>query len=166
MVVRSPRLGKREVITTKSQIKLGTVFGVELGLHYSWLVIALLITFSLFCPKLRQYLASPGSFQVLLIWQFMPRHRIGAHSVLDANVKPGKTALVVMSRHASRQKLAREFGATDIVTERGDEGVAHIKELTKGSGGSGLFLSRQRPICAASDSTFAANALNERAGNI
>jgi Zn-dependent protease/predicted transcriptional regulator len=31
----------------KSQIKLGTVFGVELGLHYSWLVIALLITFSL-----------------------------------------------------------------------------------------------------------------------
>jgi hypothetical protein len=47
MVVRSTRLGKREVITTKSQIKLGTVFGVELGLHYSWLVIALLITFSL-----------------------------------------------------------------------------------------------------------------------
>jgi len=31
----------------KSQIKLGTIFGVELGLHYSWLVIALLITFSL-----------------------------------------------------------------------------------------------------------------------
>lgn len=31
----------------KSQIKVGTVFGVELGLHYSWLVIALLITFSL-----------------------------------------------------------------------------------------------------------------------
>jgi len=31
----------------KSQIKLGAVFGVELGLHYSWLVIALLITFSL-----------------------------------------------------------------------------------------------------------------------
>jgi Zn-dependent protease/predicted transcriptional regulator len=31
----------------KSQIKLGTIFGVELGLHYSWIVIALLITFSL-----------------------------------------------------------------------------------------------------------------------
>ena len=31
----------------KSQIKLGTIFGVELGLHYSWLVIALLIIFSL-----------------------------------------------------------------------------------------------------------------------
>src|SRR2546426_10863643 len=74
-----------------------------------------------------------------------------------ANVKPGKTVVVVgdgavgllgvlsskqmgaqriiaMSRHASRQKLAREFGATDIVTERGDEGVARIKELTSGIG--------------------------------
>src|SRR6266851_1882448 len=72
-----------------------------------------------------------------------------------ANVKPGKTVAVVgdgavgllgvlsakqmgaeriiaMSRHESRQKLAREFGATDIVTERGDEGVERIKELTKG----------------------------------
>ena len=39
-----------------------------------------------------------------------------------------------MSRHESRQKLAREFGATDIVTERGDEGVARIKELTGGLG--------------------------------
>ncbi len=39
-----------------------------------------------------------------------------------------------MSRHASRQKLALEFGATDIVTERGDAGVAKIKELTDGLG--------------------------------
>ena len=39
-----------------------------------------------------------------------------------------------MSRHDSRQKLAREFGATDIVAERGDEGVARIKELTDGIG--------------------------------
>jgi threonine dehydrogenase-like Zn-dependent dehydrogenase len=39
-----------------------------------------------------------------------------------------------MSRHAARQQLAREFGATDIVTERGDEGVAKIKELTDGLG--------------------------------
>ena len=36
--------------------------------------------------------------------------------------------IIAMSRHASRQKLAREFGATDIVTERGDEGIARIKE--------------------------------------
>lgn len=39
-----------------------------------------------------------------------------------------------MSRHADRQALAREFGATDIVEERGDEGVAKIKELTDGLG--------------------------------
>ena len=39
-----------------------------------------------------------------------------------------------MSRHPSRQKLAREFGATEIVTERGDEGVTRIKDLTKGIG--------------------------------
>ncbi|WP_238413045.1 zinc-binding dehydrogenase [Saccharothrix deserti] len=39
-----------------------------------------------------------------------------------------------MSRHEPRQKLAWEYGATDIVTERGDEGVAKIKELTGGLG--------------------------------
>jgi len=39
-----------------------------------------------------------------------------------------------MSRHQPRQQLAIEFGATDIVTERGDEGVARIKELTGGLG--------------------------------
>ena len=46
----------------------------------------------------------------------------------------GAERIIVMSRHAKRQKLAREFGATDIVTERGDEGVARIKDLTKGIG--------------------------------
>jgi threonine dehydrogenase-like Zn-dependent dehydrogenase len=74
-----------------------------------------------------------------------------------ANVQPGKTVAVVgdgavglcaviaakqmgaeriisMSRHETRQQLAREFGATDIVTERGDEGVARIKEMTDGLG--------------------------------
>ena len=39
-----------------------------------------------------------------------------------------------MSRHEPRQQLALEFGATDIVTERGDEGVAAIKDLTDGLG--------------------------------
>ena len=39
-----------------------------------------------------------------------------------------------MSRHEPRQRLALEFGATDIVTERGDDGVAKIKELTGGLG--------------------------------
>jgi threonine dehydrogenase-like Zn-dependent dehydrogenase len=45
----------------------------------------------------------------------------------------GAERIIAMSRHESRQRLAREFGATDIVTERGDEGVARIKELTKES---------------------------------
>src|SRR5436309_9134323 len=74
-----------------------------------------------------------------------------------ANVKPGKTVavvgdgavgllgalsatrmgagrIIVMSRHSTRQKVAVEFGATDLVTERGDEGVARIKDLTNGIG--------------------------------
>ena len=46
----------------------------------------------------------------------------------------GAGRIIAMSRHAARQKLAREFGATDIVTERGDEGIARIKDLTKGVG--------------------------------
>jgi threonine dehydrogenase-like Zn-dependent dehydrogenase len=46
----------------------------------------------------------------------------------------GAERIIVMSRHADRQKLALEFGATDIVTERGDEGVAKIKDLTNGLG--------------------------------
>ena len=46
----------------------------------------------------------------------------------------GAERIIAMSRHEPRQELAREFGATDIVTERGDEGVARIKELTGGLG--------------------------------
>jgi threonine dehydrogenase-like Zn-dependent dehydrogenase len=44
-----------------------------------------------------------------------------------------------MSRHQTRQKLAKEFGATDIVNERGDGGVARIKELTKGIGADSVL---------------------------
>jgi threonine dehydrogenase-like Zn-dependent dehydrogenase len=81
----------------------------------------------------------------------------GWFAAVAAEVRPGKTVAVVgdgavgllgilaakqlgaeriiaMSRHADRQALAREFGATDIVEERGDEGVARIKELTDGLG--------------------------------
>jgi threonine dehydrogenase-like Zn-dependent dehydrogenase len=46
----------------------------------------------------------------------------------------GAERIIVMSRHESRQRLAREFGATDIVEERGDQGVERIKELTDGLG--------------------------------
>ena len=58
---------------------------------------------------------------------------VGLLAVLSAR-QMGAERIIVMSRHAPRQKLAREFGATDIVTERGDEGVARILELTKGVG--------------------------------
>jgi threonine dehydrogenase-like Zn-dependent dehydrogenase len=51
----------------------------------------------------------------------------------------GAERIIEMSSHESRQKLAREFGATDIVIERGDEGVAHIKELTNGIGADAVL---------------------------
>ena len=56
-----------------------------------------------------------------------------AHGLLAAK-ELGAERIIAMSRHADRQALAREFGATDIVEERGDEGVARIKELTDGLG--------------------------------
>ena len=86
----------------------------------------------------------------------------GWFAAVAADVQPGKTAVVVgdgavgllgvlaarqlgaqrviaMSRHPARQQLAREFGATDIVTERGADGVARIKELTKGVGADAVL---------------------------
>jgi threonine dehydrogenase-like Zn-dependent dehydrogenase len=81
----------------------------------------------------------------------------GHHAAVCANVKAGQTVAVVgdgavglsgvlaakrlgaerivaLSRHADRQALAKEFGATDIVAERGDEAVEKIKEMTAGVG--------------------------------
>jgi len=58
---------------------------------------------------------------------------VGLCAVL-ASRQMGAERIIVMSRHPARQKLALEFGATDIVTERGDEGVARIKDLTNGLG--------------------------------
>ncbi|GAB1510868.1 zinc-dependent alcohol dehydrogenase family protein [Actinophytocola sp. KF-1] len=58
---------------------------------------------------------------------------VGLLAVLAAK-QLGATRIIAMSRHASRQKLAMEYGATDIVTARGDEGVAEIKERTDGLG--------------------------------
>jgi threonine dehydrogenase-like Zn-dependent dehydrogenase len=46
----------------------------------------------------------------------------------------GAERIIAMSRHVPRQRLALAFGATDIVEERGDEGVARVKDLTKGLG--------------------------------
>jgi len=86
----------------------------------------------------------------------------GWYAAKAAEVKPGSTAVVVgdgavglcgviaakelgadriiaMSRHEPRQKLARAFGATDIVTERGQDGIARIKELTNGVGADSVL---------------------------
>jgi threonine dehydrogenase-like Zn-dependent dehydrogenase len=46
----------------------------------------------------------------------------------------GAERIISMSRHEPRQKLALEFGATDIVEQRGDQGVARVKDLTSGLG--------------------------------
>jgi threonine dehydrogenase-like Zn-dependent dehydrogenase/alkylhydroperoxidase/carboxymuconolactone decarboxylase family protein YurZ len=86
----------------------------------------------------------------------------GWHAAVSADVKPGSTVVVVgdgavglsgvlaasqlgaervivMSRHEDRQRIARDFGATDIVAERGDEGVERVKELTGGVGADAVL---------------------------
>jgi threonine dehydrogenase-like Zn-dependent dehydrogenase len=58
---------------------------------------------------------------------------VGLLGVLSAK-QMGAKRIMAMSRHESRQKLAVEFGATDIIPERGEAGVARIKKLTDGLG--------------------------------
>ncbi|HEV7950394.1 MAG TPA: zinc-dependent alcohol dehydrogenase family protein [Glaciihabitans sp.] len=58
---------------------------------------------------------------------------VGLCAVLAAK-RLGASRIVAMSRHADRQALAREFGATDIVEERGADGIQRIKELFDGIG--------------------------------
>ena len=61
---------------------------------------------------------------------------VGLSAVLAAK-QLGAERIVVFSRHPERQALARTFGATDIITERGDAGAAKVKELTGGYGAHG-----------------------------
>jgi threonine dehydrogenase-like Zn-dependent dehydrogenase len=63
---------------------------------------------------------------------------VGLLGVLSAR-QMGAGRIIAMSRHESRQQLAREFGATDVVTERGDEGVARIQDLTDGIGADAVL---------------------------
>ncbi|MEV5706412.1 zinc-dependent alcohol dehydrogenase family protein [Actinoallomurus sp. NPDC052274] len=86
----------------------------------------------------------------------------GWHAAVCADVRPGGTVVVVgdgavglcgvlaarelgaeriiaMSRHADRQAVARRFGATDVVAERGDAGVEAVKELTGGVGADSVL---------------------------
>jgi threonine dehydrogenase-like Zn-dependent dehydrogenase len=58
---------------------------------------------------------------------------VGLLGVLAAR-QLGAERIIAMSRHEPRQKLALDFGATDVVEERGDEGVAVVKYLTDGLG--------------------------------
>lgn len=63
---------------------------------------------------------------------------VGLCAVIAAR-EMGAERIIAMSRHEPRQKLARAFGATDVVTERGEEGVARIKELTGGIGADSVL---------------------------
>lgn len=63
---------------------------------------------------------------------------VGLLAILAAK-QLGAERVIAMSRHEARQKLAREFGATDVVTERGADGIARIKELTKGIGADSVL---------------------------
>src|SRR5581483_7458164 len=63
---------------------------------------------------------------------------VGLLGVLSAK-QMGAERIIAMSRHSTRQKLAREFGATDIVAERGAEGVTRIKDLTNGVGADSVL---------------------------
>jgi threonine dehydrogenase-like Zn-dependent dehydrogenase len=86
----------------------------------------------------------------------------GHHAAVTARVRPGGTVavigdgavglcgviaarrlgaeqIIIMGRHEQRLALAREFGATDVVSERGEEGVARVRELTQGFGAQSVL---------------------------
>jgi threonine dehydrogenase-like Zn-dependent dehydrogenase len=63
---------------------------------------------------------------------------VGLLAVLSAK-QMGAERIIAMSRHEARQKLAREFGATDIVSDRGKEGAARIVDLTNGVGADSVL---------------------------
>ncbi len=63
---------------------------------------------------------------------------VGLLGVL-ASRQMGAERIIVFSRHEKRQAVARRYGATDIVTERGEEGVARVRELTRGIGADSVL---------------------------
>jgi threonine dehydrogenase-like Zn-dependent dehydrogenase len=58
---------------------------------------------------------------------------VGLLAVLSAR-RLGAEQIILMGRHKTRTDLGREFGATDVVAERGEEGIAKVRELTGGHG--------------------------------
>ncbi|MEU1163808.1 zinc-dependent alcohol dehydrogenase family protein [Streptomyces sp. NPDC005921] len=63
---------------------------------------------------------------------------VGLCAVIAAR-EMGAERIIAMSRHESRQQLAREFGVTDVVAERGEDGVTLIKDLTEGIGADAVL---------------------------
>lgn len=63
---------------------------------------------------------------------------VGLCAVLSAKLQ-GADRIIVMSRHEDRQRVARDFGATDVVEARGEDGVAAVKELTDGIGADSVL---------------------------
>lgn len=63
---------------------------------------------------------------------------VGLCGVISAQMR-GAKRIIIMSRHADRQRLALEFGATDIVEERGDADVAKVMQLTHGVGADAVL---------------------------
>jgi threonine dehydrogenase-like Zn-dependent dehydrogenase len=63
---------------------------------------------------------------------------VGLMGVLAAK-EMGAERIIAMSRHKTRQALAKEFGATEIVAERGQAGIERIKELTRGVGADSVL---------------------------
>jgi len=63
---------------------------------------------------------------------------VGLMGVLAAR-QMGAARIIAMSRHKTRQDLALDYGATDIVSERGEEGIAGIKQLTQGIGADSVL---------------------------
>src|SRR3954451_6512338 len=85
---------------------------------------------------------------------------VGLLAVLAAQ-QLGADRIIAMSRHEPRQRLARELGATDIVTERGEEGTARIKDLTDGLGAHSVVeaVGTQESMMQALSSTRAGGSL-------
>ncbi|BDR58903.1 zinc-dependent alcohol dehydrogenase family protein [Xylocopilactobacillus apicola] len=63
---------------------------------------------------------------------------VGLCGVISAKLL-GAKRIIAMSRHEDRQRLAKYFGATDIVAERGDEGVKKVMDLTQGNGADAVL---------------------------
>lgn len=63
---------------------------------------------------------------------------VGLMAILSAK-QLGAERIIAMSRHDTRQRLARDYGATDVVTERGTDGISRIKELTNGLGADAVL---------------------------